>query len=69
MVDRLSKLVSIVESMDLSGNRAEHDNLLGDAYEYRMRYFATESGKSKGQFYTPSEVSHILAKVADPHSS
>src|SRR5699024_6849371 len=33
------------------------------AYEYLMRHFATESGKSKGQFYTPAEVSRILAKV------
>jgi type I restriction enzyme M protein len=37
--------------------------MLGDAYEYLMRHFATQSGKSKGQFYTPSEVSKILAKV------
>ncbi len=63
MVDRLSKLVAIFEGMDLSANRAEGDDLLGDAYEYLMRHFATESGKSKGQFYTPSEVSRILAKV------
>jgi type I restriction enzyme M protein len=34
MVDRLSKLVGIFEGMDLSANRAEHDDLLGDAYEY-----------------------------------
>ena len=36
---------------------------MGDAYEYLMRNFATESGKSKGQFYTPAEVSRILVKV------
>lgn len=63
MVDRLSKLVGIFEGLDLSGNRADGDDLLGDAYEYLMRHFATESGKSKGQFYTPSEVSRILASV------
>ncbi|HDY7458581.1 TPA: type I restriction-modification system subunit M [Vibrio vulnificus] len=63
MVDRLTKLVGIFEGMDLSDNRADGDDLLGDAYEYLMRHFATESGKSKGQFYTPSEVSRILAKV------
>lgn len=62
-VDRLSKLVGIFEGLDLSGNRADGDDLLGDAYEYLMRHFATESGKSKGQFYTPSEVSRILAKI------
>ncbi len=63
MQDRLSKLVGIFEGLNLTGNRADGDDLLGDAYEYLMRHFATESGKSKGQFYTPSEVSRILAKV------
>ncbi|MCV6589534.1 MAG: type I restriction-modification system subunit M [Marinobacterium sp.] len=63
MQDRLTKLVGIFEGLDLSANRADGDDLLGDAYEYLMRHFATESGKSKGQFYTPSEVSRILAKV------
>jgi len=61
--DRLSKLVAIFESLDFHANRAEGDDLLGDAYEYLMRHFATESGKSKGQFYTPAEVSRIMAKV------
>jgi type I restriction enzyme M protein len=65
MVDRLSKLVGIFENpaLDFSRNRAEGDDLLGDAYEYLMRHFATESGKSKGQFYTPAEVSIVMAKV------
>ena len=62
-VDRLSKLIGIFEGLDLSGNRADGDDLLGDAYEYLMRHFATESGKSKGQFYTPSEVSRILSQI------
>ena len=65
MVDRLSNLVAIFENpgLDFSRNRAEGDDILGDAYEYLMRHFATESGKSKGQFYTPAEVSRIMAKV------
>jgi type I restriction enzyme M protein len=65
MVDRLSNLVAIFDSpnLDFSRNRAEGDDLLGDAYEYLMRHFATESGKSKGQFYTPAEVSRVIAKV------
>ncbi len=63
MQDRLSKLVAIFADLDFRGSRAEGDDLLGDAYEYLMRHFATESGKSKGQFYTPAEVSRILAKV------
>ncbi len=65
MVDRLTNLIGIFQKpeLDFSRNRAEHDDILGDAYEYLMRHFATESGKSKGQFYTPSEVSRIIAKV------
>ena len=63
MVDRLSRLVAIFEGLDFGRNRAEGDDLLGDAYEYLMRHFATESGKSKGQFYTPAEVSRVMAQV------
>lgn len=63
MQDRLSKLVAIFEGLDFRANRVEGDDLLGDAYEYLMRHFATESGKSKGQFYTPAEVSRVMAKV------
>ncbi len=65
MVERLTNLIAIFQNpaLDFSKNRAEHDDILGDAYEYLMRHFATESGKSKGQFYTPSEVSRVIAKV------
>lgn len=65
MVDRLTDLIAIFESkaLDFSKNRAEGDDILGDAYEYLMRHFATESGKSKGQFYTPAEVSRIIAQI------
>ena len=65
MVDRLTNLIGIFQKpeLDLSQNRADHDDILGDAYEYLMRHFATESGKSKGQFYTPAEVSRVIATV------
>lgn len=64
-VEKLGNLIGIFENpaLDFSKNRAENDDILGDAYEYLMRHFATESGKSKGQFYTPSEVSRIMAKA------
>lgn len=65
MVDRLTNLIAIFEdkALDFSKNRADGDDILGDAYEYLMRHFATESGKSKGQFYTPSEVSRVMAQI------
>jgi type I restriction enzyme M protein len=64
-VEKLGNLIAIFENpaLDFSQNRAENDDILGDAYEYLMRHFASQSGKSKGQFYTPSEVSRIIAKV------
>ena len=65
LVERLTNLIAIFESpaLDFSRNRADGDDLLGDAYEYLMRHFATESGKSKGQFYTPAEVSRVIARI------
>jgi type I restriction enzyme M protein len=64
-VERLGNLIAIFEKpeLDFSNNRAENDDILGDAYEYLMKNFASESGKSKGQFYTPSEVSRVIAKA------
>lgn len=65
MVDKLTGLITIFQRPELNfkNNKAGGDDIIGDAYEYLMRNFATESGKSKGQFYTPAEVSRILAKV------
>ena len=71
MVDRLTNLIAIFENpaLNFSNNRAEDDDILGDAYEYLMRHFATESGKSKGQFYTPAEVSRIMAQIIGIHDA
>jgi type I restriction enzyme M protein len=65
MVERLTNLIAIFENpaLDFSKNRAEGDDILGDGYEYLMRHFATESGKAKGQFYTPAEVSRVIAQI------
>ena len=65
IVDPLTKLAAIFEGLDFDGNRSECDDLVGHAYEYLMRHFATESGKSKGQFYTPAEVSRVTSMVID----
>src|SRR5438270_879805 len=71
MVERLTNLIAIFEnkSLDFSKNRADGDDILGDAYEYLMRHFATESGKSKGQFYTPAEVSRVIAQIIGIHDA
>ncbi|MEL4890001.1 type I restriction-modification system subunit M [Xanthomonas protegens] len=71
--EKLTNLVAIFEdpALDFSDNRAEHDDILGDAYEYLMRHFAQDSGKSKGQFYTPAEVSRTIAQLIGigPHNT
>jgi len=65
MVDMLSNLIGVFEdpNLNFSNNRRANDDILGDAYEYLMKKFAVESGKSKGQFYTPAEVSRTMASV------
>lgn len=63
LVDKVSNLIAIFQEMDFTGSGAEGDDLLGDAYEYLMRHFATQAGKSKGQFYTPAEVSRVMAQL------
>jgi hypothetical protein len=66
LVDRLTSLIAIFEkpALNFARNRADDDDILGDAYEYLMRHFAIDSGKSKGQFLTPAEVSRVKAQLA-----
>lgn len=65
LVDKVSGLIGVFQNpaIDFRTNRASGDDIIGDAYEYFMMKFAQESGKSKGQFYTPSEVSRIIARL------
>lgn len=65
LVDKVSGLIAVFQNpaIDFKNNRASGDDIIGDAYEYFMMKFAQESGKSKGQFYTPSEVSRVIARL------
>ena len=65
MVKKITKLLNIFTrpEFNFKNNKASGDDILGDAYEYLMRSFAVDSGKSKGQFYTPAEASRVLAGV------
>lgn len=65
LVDKVSGLIGVFQNpaIDFRYNRASGDDIIGDAYEYFMMKFAQESGKSKGQFYTPSEVSRTIARL------
>ncbi|WP_375168367.1 N-6 DNA methylase [Sneathia vaginalis] len=65
LVDKVSELIKVFDDdrIDFKSNMASGDDIIGDAYEYFMMKFAQESGKSKGQFYTPSEVSRTVARL------
>ena len=65
MVDKLTDLINIFcrPEFDFSRNKASGDDILGDVYENLMKHFAVDSGKSKGQFYTPAEASRVLAGI------
>ena len=56
-------MVALKKTKDVGDGINKVIGRLADAYEYLMRHFATQSGKSKGQFYTPAEVSRIMAQV------
>ncbi len=63
---RNEKLVKLLEAIgDLTlGNFADHTiDAFGDAYEYLMQMYASAAGKSGGEYYTPQEVSELLARL------
>lgn len=60
---RLKNLLIDFSSMDLTPSHLENNDIIGDAYEFLISNFASEAGKKAGEFYTPSEVSTLLAKL------
>jgi type I restriction enzyme M protein len=52
--------------LDLRPSMLEGNDVIGDAYEYLISHFASDAGKKGGEFYTPSEVSTLLAKLVEP---
>ncbi len=63
---RLKNLLVDFSAMDLQPSHLEGNDIIGDAYEYLISMFAGEEGKKSGEFYTPSEVSTLLAKLLNP---
>jgi type I restriction enzyme M protein len=49
--------------LDLRPSQLENDDIIGNAYQYLIEYFASDAGKKGGEFFTPSEVSTLLAKL------
>lgn len=63
--ERLAKVLKKVGEMPLSDNITDNRNdIFGDAYEYLMKMYAANAGKSGGEFFTPQEVSEVLARIA-----
>jgi len=58
----ISKVIGHLDKIDFETEDLESD-ILGDAYEYLIAQFASGAGKKAGEFYTPQEVSKILAKI------
>jgi type I restriction enzyme M protein len=61
--ERLVKLINAIGDLDL-GHFADHTiDAFGDAYEYLLTMYASSAGKSGGEFFTPQEVSELLARI------
>ena len=58
----IAKVMGNISEIDFSHEDSEID-VLGDAYEYLISQFAANAGKKAGEFYTPQQVSKILAKI------
>lgn len=60
---RLKTLLIDFSEMDLTPSHLESNDIIGDAYEFLISNFASEAGKKAGEFFTPAEVSTLLAKL------
>ncbi len=62
--ERLTAILNAIGDMDLGATEEHQIDAFGDAYEYLMTMYAGNAGKSGGEFFTPQEVSRLLAKIA-----
>ncbi|WP_113675289.1 type I restriction-modification system subunit M [Vallitalea guaymasensis] len=63
---KLSQLLLLFDTINLSNDYLENKDLLGNAYEYLIKQFADEGGKKGGEFYTPEEVVKLLVNIVKP---
>lgn len=63
---RLKNLLADFSQLDLQPSHLEGNDVIGDAYEFLIAQFASDAGKKAGEFYTPSQVSELLARLIDP---
>nr|WP_305878025.1 type I restriction-modification system subunit M [Helicobacter pylori] len=62
-VEKLTKILQAIGGMQLGEYQESGIDVFGDAYEYLMAMYASNAGKSGGEFFTPQEVSELLAKI------
>ncbi|MGL2413445.1 type I restriction-modification system subunit M, partial [Helicobacter pylori] len=62
-VEKLAKILQAIGGMQLGDYQQSGIDVFGDAYEYLMAMYASNAGKSGGEFFTPQEVSELLAKI------
>ncbi|GAA6946247.1 type I restriction-modification system subunit M [Helicobacter pylori] len=62
-VEKLTKILEAIGGMQLGDYQKSGIDVFGDAYEYLMTMYASNAGKSGGEFFTPQEVSELLAKI------
>ena len=61
--DKLRNLLNAIGDLDLGEKHDEGIDMFGDAYEFLMQMYASQAGKSGGEYYTPQEVSELLARL------
>lgn len=71
--ERNSRLKSLIEDfnkpdLDFRPSRIGNKDVIGNTYEYLISHFASDSGKKGGEFYTPAEVSELMARLMEPRS-
>jgi len=65
---RLKNLLVDFSALNLQPSHLENNDVIGDAYEYLIERFASDAGKKAGEFYTPAQVSQLLAKLLNPQA-
>jgi type I restriction enzyme M protein len=65
----LKNLLENFKELDLSPSKLNGNDVIGDAYEYMIARFASDAGKKGGEFFTPSEVSELIARIVKPEEN
>ena len=65
----LRNLLEDFHGLNLRPSQLDANDIIGDAYEYMIAMFASDAGKKGGEFFTPSQVSELIARLVDPQEN